>query len=221
MKKRKVNVWDIFWILRIIKEVSPRKRIRYFNVVCVKCWVSKDSSYSFLSLTPIWCICTKSPLLWSNGRKPWFWSKLIRENNKLYKVYFSIKSRCNNINTPAYKNYWGRWITYDPKWNTFEWFCEDMIEWYKDHLTIDREDNNWNYCKENCRWITNQEQQRNKRNNINLKYKWELLVDICNDKWLDYRNIVNRVTLLWWDMEKAVNTPIREKRRNNYLTLDI
>jgi len=40
---------------------------------------------------------------------------------------------------------------------------EDMLEGYTDKLTIDREDNNGNYCKENCRWVTQAVNCRNQR----------------------------------------------------------
>ena len=46
---------------------------------------------------------------------------------------------------------------------------------YEKGLTIDRINNNGNYCPENCRWTTNVIQANNKRNNILIKYKGELM----------------------------------------------
>ena len=42
----------------------------------------------------------------------------------------------------------------------------EIINGYKDNLTIDRIDNDGNYEPKNCRWITIQEQQKNKKRKI-------------------------------------------------------
>lgn len=67
-----------------------------------------------------------------------------------------MKARCNNPNNIRYHRYGGRGITYDPKWETFEGFLEDMGFSPKDgfRYSIDRVDNNGNYCKESCQWLT-------------------------------------------------------------------
>ncbi len=80
----------------------------------------------------------------------------------IYNIWHHLKDRCNRKKNPKYKNYGGRGITYDPRWNKFEAFYEDMGSSYQKGLTIDRIDNDGNYCKENCKWSTNSEQAQNK-----------------------------------------------------------
>lgn len=90
-------------------------------------------------------------------------------NTRQYQIWTDMKTRCNNPNNSHYYLYGGRGISYDPKWEKFEGFWEDMKEGYEDNLTIDRIDYNGNYCKENCRWITKTEQSKNRHNHYTFK----------------------------------------------------
>ena len=62
--------------------------------------------------------------------------------------------------------------------------------------TIDRIDNNKNYCKENCRWVTKAEQQKNKRNIIfvrkNSNEEFVSLLQYCNTHNLKYGTMDDR-----------------------------
>lgn len=62
---------------------------------------------------------------------------------------------------PAYQRYKERKITICDDWyQSFTKFYEDMGQ-RPEGMTLDRIDNNKGYFKENCRWATPQQQQRN------------------------------------------------------------
>lgn len=101
--------------------------------------------------------------------------KKLKENKnstefKLYKTWSGFKQRCFNSKNKSYSRYGGRGITVSKKWMNFDYFKEDMLQSYIEHLekfgskntSLDRIDNNGNYCKKNCKWSTNEEQQNNR-----------------------------------------------------------
>lgn len=100
-------------------------------------------------------------------------------NDRAYWVWTKVKARCYNPNSREYKNYGGRGIKMCDEWLDPEKF----IKWAyatgydntapKGQCTLDRIDCDGNYEPSNCRWITNLEQQNNRRNNHRYEYNGE------------------------------------------------
>ena len=68
-----------------------------------------------------------------------------------------------------YPRYGGRGIRVCKRWESFAAFLEDMGRRPSPHHSIDRMDNNGDYCPENCIWVTDAQQRRNKRTSVILK----------------------------------------------------
>ena len=117
-----------------------------------------------------------------------------------YRAWQNMKARCYNPNNKYYKNYGERGIEVCDRWkDSFENFFEDMGPKPSSKHSIDRIDVNGNYEPENCKWSTDQEQARNKRNQRDAKLidpegqeyliAGGLITQFCKDAELNSGNI--------------------------------
>ena len=79
-----------------------------------------------------------------------------------YKTWEMMIQRTTNKNSDHWKWYGARGITVCEEWRKFVNFYADMGT-RPDGKSLDRMDNNGNYCKANCRWATQKEQMNNTR----------------------------------------------------------
>ena len=139
--------------------------------------------------------------------------------NKLFNTktrFFGIwKSMHGRIGRGYYKN-----IKIDPKWKDFENFYSDMYKSYCMHLnkfgekntSIERVNNNGNYCKENCIWATQKIQANNRRTNSFIthngktlsKSQWSRAIGIS-------RQLLNKRLNSGWSIERALKINISSK----------
>lgn len=136
----------------------------------------------------------------------------------LYQKWASIKRRCYTPSVKSYKDYGGRGIKMCEEWkNSFESFMQWALQsGYSDGLTIERKDNNGNYCPENCMWIPFNEQQKNRRMCQFISYKGETktLTDWCKTFNIPYKRVHNRIHNLGWSFERAISEQTHTEKRN-------
>jgi hypothetical protein len=137
-----------------------------------------------------------------------------RSRTPEYRNWCAMKERCYS---PAHKNYdlyGGRGIRVCDRWvDSFENFLADMGERPFPRATVERIDTDGHYAPGNCKWETQKEQCRNKRNNHNLTVDGETLTI---SQWSErhgvgQRQIRKRITELGWTASDAVKLPPQTK----------
>lgn len=157
-----------FWRLTTLwehvrKDVSGGK---WFEKCICDCWnevrVCKETLLRW-DTKSCWCLGdeNRKNLI---ERNTTHWDGSAHHSNRLYRIYRNIIARCKYEYMDSYKYYWWKWIKC--LWKTYEEFKRDMWPSYTEHVemfweadtTIERLDNDWDYCKENCVRATRKEQ---------------------------------------------------------------
>ena len=136
-------------------------------------------------------------------------------DTRLYSIWHAMNQRCSNKNNERYDSYGGRGITVTPEWRNFESFRDwALANDYQDDLTIDRIDNDGNYCPENCRWITNKAQQNNRRNNRIIEFNGEKknIQEWAEKCAINPRTIRKRLQK-GWTIERALTEPTKIQKK--------
>lgn len=141
---------------------------------------------------------------------------------KFYRAYDNMKTRCYNKNSPKYKSYGARNIKVCNEWldsrNAFMTWCANNCNNLS--LSLDRIDVDGNYSPDNCRWITMNEQARNKQNTVTVLYYGTeyCLRDLCRKLGYttsEYKIIFSRIAYYNWDVTQAIETPVDHAKHNN------
>lgn len=135
-------------------------------------------------------------------------------HTQAYWCWLNMRIRCKYPSSPDYVYYGARGIGVCPLWDgSFEDFVRDFGLPPAPGLTIDRIKNHLGYYKGNCRWATNTEQQRNKRNNLMITYAGTTM---CASAWSELlggnSQLVRNRLWVGWTPEQAVSIPMGTRR---------
>lgn len=93
-----------------------------------------------------------------------------------YASWSALIGRCENPRNRQYQNYGGRGIRVCERWrHNFLAFIEDMGPRPSPRHSLDRINNDGDYCHENCRWATARDQVNNRRVTVFLTVNGERL----------------------------------------------
>lgn len=202
-KRSHINIFKKYGRLSAYKEV---KGTRYSRRILCKCECGNEvivNLNALLSGNTKSCGCLRKDTTKSHFTKHGL------KNHPLYCVWRGIKDRCLNPNCKAYKNYGGRGISVCPEWLEFQPFYKWAVaNGYKRGLTIERINNNHNYCPDNCKFIPKAKQSKNRRGLrwIELNGKKKTISDWARTIGISRGSLRDRLKN-GWNTQDALTTP--------------
>lgn len=117
---------------------------------------------------------------------------------RIYQIFHGMHSRCYNPNSPHYSHYGGRGITVCDEWSDYDSFKKwTESSGYSDELSLDRMDNNHNYCPENCKWSTQTEQMQHTSRTKNITHNGKTMcaMDWSRETDIPHSTILYRISI--------------------------
>lgn len=144
---------------------------------------------------------------------------MTKSHKNLYWVWAAMIQRCENPLQADYKNYGARGISVCLAWrNDFSEFARwAESAGYRRGLTIERSDNNGNYCPENCIFTTIRKNTWNQRKTVFIEWKgesrplqeWAEIIGVSD------KTLRSRIFDYGWSVERAM-TELPEIGKNQF-----
>lgn len=153
---------------------------------------------------------------YKDGRTKWFLEHPAEK--RLYYIWIGMRRRAGgnrykNNNTDRHAKIYIN-LTVVPEWNNWLVF----YEWAKNNgwkpgLTIDRVDNEKGYSPDNCRWVSKEENNRNRRCVNKYLYNGKMLTlpQIAEIYNIPRDRLYERVIKRGYSLEDAISKPLKAK----------
>jgi hypothetical protein len=195
-----------FGKLTAIKPVGP---VHAFSSWICRCDCGTEKVLRFKQITEIakscGCACKEAAATFGNRRR-----KHGMDGTPMYRLWYSMRNRCNYKKHKHYADYGGRGIKVCSRWDSFENFLADMGERPSPKYEIERIDNNGPYAPWNCKWATRKEQMNNTRRcrYLTLGDRILTVTQWAEKLGVNKNTIRSRVRIGWSDKEILL-TPFR------------
>lgn len=209
LKNRKFNKLLVIGLIE-----AKTKKCGIWRCLCDCGNVIEVKDTDLLSGNVLSCGCDPYKAGESSDYPPYILHDLRSRYNGMYK-------RCYKETDISYPYYGAKGIRVDDRWlgdDGFNNFIKDMGPTFDPSLTLDRIDPYKNYSPDNCRWLSNKEQQNNRTDNVPTEYngkQYKSTRAVMDD--LIERGYINkddpRVALLHtrltngWTLKEAINIP--------------
>lgn len=131
--------------------------------------------------------------------------------DSLYYRWNHMLNRCTLPNHKQYPDYGGRGITVCEDWKDFRAFAAwAFSSGYRKELELDRRDNDKGYSPDNCRWVTEKQNCRNRRSCVFVTAFGETktIVEWSEDPRCQCSKTQLGVRLKMWPAEEAITRPL-------------
>ncbi len=132
-----------------------------------------------------------------------------------YGTWWRMLGRCYDETDKRYSDWGGRGIKVCDRWRySYSNFLKDMGRRPKNKTSLDRKNNDDDYCPENCRWATNKEQCNNTRKNVKATIDGitKTISQWCEIYDLKISSVFDRINKRGWTPEEAIITPMLKYR---------
>lgn len=142
------HIGEVFDLYEVIDVIQDENNISFYRCRCKECgWIGVKNIAQARAVKV--CRHKQSSGDYRNFSTRW-------KNKRIGRIFHGMKARCYDVDDKNYITYGMKGICVYQEWlNNPKSFEEWSLEnGYKDSLTIDRIDSTKDYCPDNCRWIS-------------------------------------------------------------------